>query len=530
MAIKDSPRTIGLLLTLSVLLLAFGLGWFYVEQRLEPFASALALLGAAALAISLMRIKKMTTAPSPARRWKKYTVFILLIVVWGLLFIEVNYLGYRMEKRFDVTKAKQHTLTADTIELISQLDHPVRLTAFYVGMPPKYLEDLFREYERHAGGKIVAEIIDPIVDIGYAAQFGNVISGKEKKVFVRSGNEANEVDFTKEELTEEQLTNAILRATRRLRRAYFLIGHNEYNIYEDGEKGLKVFEAMLTANNVISQRLMLGIAGDIPEDCDVLIIAGAQSELTEAEVRIIDDYLKKGGDALFLIEHVLVTTPDVPLTPEELKRNPSLNEILNEWGIRVADDVVVDLASHASGDVGSPATRNYLSHRSIVGDLDYTFFVRPRSISILKDRRPSVRLAPIILTSSDENSWGETNRNLEVKFDEGIDRPGPVPIAFAIWEPKEEGDASDTRIVVITDADFLTNAFIGQYSNARLGINAVNWLTESDYRPLTGKRDISVARLDLTSRQKRMVGVFLFLMPVAIILAGAMVWIKQKIA
>jgi hypothetical protein len=117
-----------------------------------------------------------------------------------------------------------------------------------------------------------------------------------------------------------------------------------------------------------------------------------------------------------------------------------------------------------------------------------------------------------------------------VKYDAGIDRSGPVPIAFAVWEPKDEGEASDTRIVVITDADFLTNAYIGQYSNARLGINAVNWLSETDYEVFMDKRDIDITKLNLTSPQKRAVGVILFLMPVFIALAGVMVWIRQHIS
>ena len=32
---------------------------------------------------------------------------------------------------------------------------------------------------------------------------------------------------------------------------------------------------------------------------------------------MIEEYLDRGGDALFLIEHVVVTTPDKPLTAEE---------------------------------------------------------------------------------------------------------------------------------------------------------------------------------------------------------------------
>jgi len=171
-----------------------------------------------------------------------------------------------------------------------------------------------------------------------------------------------------------------------------------------------------------------------------------------------------------------------------------------------------------------------MSHRQIVNDLDYTFFIRPRSISIKRDRRATIKLAPIILTSSEGNSWGETDRMLNIKFDAGVDRAGPVPIAFAIWEPKEGEDISDTRIVVITDADFLSNGYIGQYSNARLGINVINWLSEVDYQPIFDDTAAKIERLDLTSRQKRMVAFILFVLPVLIATAGIVVWIRLRVA
>ena len=267
---------------------------------------------------------------------------------------------------------------------------------------------------------------------------------------------------------------------------------------------------------------MLGIEDTIPEDCDVLIIAGPQNELTKKEEAMIEEYLRRGGDALFLIEHVIVSTPDKPLRDEEKHKNPSLNSILNQWGVNIQDDIVVDLSSHAGADVGSPATRNYMRHKAITKGLDYTFYVRPRSITVLREHRSSIKLAPIVLTATKENSWAETNRNLEIHFDETVDTAGPVPISFVIWEEKEEGDHSDTRIIVFTDADFLTNIYINQYSNAEMGLNIVNWLAELDYKAFLDQKEIKVQRLDLTSKERRKIAAILFLMPV-LIAAGAIV-------
>jgi len=456
-------------------------------------------------------------------------LFIFLIIfLFSALLVFINIVAHLYDVRIDLTAQRQHTLSRETNDFIRGLNQSIRITALHVGIPPKYLEDMFKEYERRGNGKIHTKIIDPIVDLGYAAQFGNIITGKQKKVVVQSDTNRQDVDFTDNILSEEMLTNAIIRVTRPKRKACFLTGHNEFQIGDEEDHGLSTFDQLLQVNNIESLEIFLGNEATIPSYCDLLIIAGPQTPPSKEEEAVIQDYLKKGGDALILVEHTKVTTPDKPLSPEELEENPSLNSILNEWGLKVNNDIVVDLDSHASGDVGSPATKNYLAHRAIVSDLDYTFYVRPRSISILPGRRQTLKVAPVVLTQSTEKSWGETDRMLQVKYDAGVDRAGPVPIAFVVWEPKEATEASDTRLMVITDADFLTNAYIGAVSNAQMGLNTVNWLSELDYKTFLDKKKFEVKRLDLTSAQKKVVLAILLAMPLLIAVAGIIVWIRKR--
>jgi len=528
MALNKSSRNLPWLLGMGALCLLYGVGNLYVENHFSTLPTVVLFIGLACMVVCVVALKKVARRSTQASPWEKYGFVALAVVLFGIFVVGINYLASRYNGRWDVTQSGQHTLTESTSTLIKGLDREVQLTAFYVGLPPKYLEDLLKEYERVSVGTITSEIIDPIVQIGYAAQFGSFISGKEKKVIVRSGNERRDIDFTEGPLTEERLTNAIIRVTREERTAYFLTGHREYRLSDEGDTGLKILEKLLTANNIVSKSLMLGIEGRVPDDCDVLILAGLQNPLTGEEEKVINTYLEEGGDALFLIEHTFVTTPDKPLTEEEKEKNPSLNNILGNWGIEIGSDIVVDLDSHVGADVGSPATRNYMAHRALTQNLDYTFYVRPRSISILEDRRESIKLVPVVLTASKEKSWAETDRTLKIKFDEGLDKPGPVSIAFVIFEPKEEHELSDTRMIVFTDADFLTNAFIGQYSNAEMGLNAINWLLEVDYQALINQKEIKVSRLDLTSKQQRMVGVVLFAIPFLVAVSGVMVWTQQR--
>ncbi|MBP9853984.1 MAG: GldG family protein [Candidatus Omnitrophica bacterium] len=510
---------------LGVIIFLGGIGVMFIDNRFSgAMEVGLIILGLISILYPVYRVKILQTSPvviSKRRIWEGIRILLILT-----LFVELNYLGLIYNKRLDLTKFKQHTLLPQTHQEIEALKKDIRMTAFHVGVPPKYLEDLLNEYQRASKGRITVEIIDPLVRIGYAAQFGTTISANEKKLFVQSGPERREIDFTRNLLTQEGINNTIMQLTRKTRTACFLTGHGESRLEDDKTTGLNKFSKHLSTNNIMSKEVEVDLIGGIPDDCSVLVVAGPKKFLTVKEERIILDYLAKGGDALFLIENTLVTTPEVPLTVEQEELNPSLNNIFREWGIAVAKDVVVDLDSHASGDVGSPATRNYMSHRAIVKGLDYTFFVRPRSIKMLKDRKQTVKLAPLILTTSEKNSWGETNRNLTVKLDVD-DRAGPVPIAFVLMQPKQAEGLSDTRIIVITDADFISNEYIDFYSNAQLGANAVNWLTELDYVAYLDQTQVKITQLDLTSRQKRIVAFILFLVPSLLISTGLLFWLKQ---
>ena len=545
-ALRNQKNSV--LFALGIVFVLCAASYFYIEQRAGFLSIIFALLGAILLLLSLINKGKSERKSVSVFEWSRAAAFALTISLSIVFLLGVNYFSHRLPYRWDVTQYQQHTLTQATVDFVKGIDAfstsaealpasakavsasakgSIEMTAFYVGLPPKYLQDLLNEYERISNGKISVNIVDPIEDIAYAAKFGNVISGEERKLIVVSGDERKDIDFSNASLSEEQITNALARISRAPRTAYFLTGHGELSESNQSNQGLSLFANLLNSNNISSKSLMLGTELKIPEDCDVLIIAGPRTDLTDHEELLVKDYLKRGGDALFLIEAVTVTSPEKELTAEQIDKNPSLNSILNQWGINIGNDIVVDLASHVGGDQGSPATKNYGDHKAITVGLDYTFYVRPRSISLLNDRRESIQLAPIALSASKDRSWAETDRTLNVRYDKGVDIAGPVAISYVIWEGKEADEESDTRIIVFTDADFLSNAYLNQYSNAAMGINIVNWLAELDYTVFNNQKNIKVERLDLTSKQRRTVTALLFLMPLLIGLVGLFVWMRS---
>ncbi|MGK0500058.1 MAG: ABC-type uncharacterized transport system involved in gliding motility auxiliary subunit [Oceanicoccus sp.] len=535
---KLSPKLLPILCGLGLLVFVLGLSFIYIEQQLSYLVSAVTALGLCLSVVvggliinprvSDLQTRQLNRSSRQARR--KKLVLIAFMIFSSMIFIGLtNYFANSTSVRWDLTADKQHTLSKNTLNFISDLKGDVKLTAFYVGIPPKYLEDLFKEYERVSSGLISTQIIDPIEKIAFAATFGNVVNGEERKVIVQSGITRKDIDFTEESLSEEKLSNAIVRVSRAPRQLYFLTGHGEYSLLDTDNAGLSTFKKILADNNISAKPLMLGISQLIPDDCAVLVIAGARSELTDNEETLISDYLMAGGDALFLIENTVLTTSGSALTAKQKRKNPSLNNIINQWGLDVKSDTVIDLSNHVGDDPGSPATKNYGRHKAITEGLDYTFYVRPRSIRMLEDRRKTLKIAPMAFTQSSENSWAESSRSLDIAFDKDEDTAGPVPISYIVYEEDTKtNEASATRLIIVTDADFLTNVYINQYSNAQMGLNIINWLAELDYKIFLSQKEIKVERLDLTSKQKRQVAVILFLLPFSLVIAGVIVWLRSK--
>ncbi len=429
--------------------------------------------------------------------------WLLLAILLTACLIAINASASKFDYRFDLTQNKQHTLSTETIHALKNIKANVKLTAFYVGLPPTYLQDMFNEYQRLSSGHIKSEIINPLDQIGYAASFGNVISGDEKKVIIQSNGERKDIDFKDAPLTEELLTNAIIKVTRDKRKVYFLTGHDEFNIDDKGPNGYNQFHQLLEKANCQVEKLMLGITKEIPVDTDVLIVAGPKKPFTPEEEKIVEQYLEKGGNVLFFLE-------------------PPLNSLLNKWGIDVGNNIVVDLENYIGQDVGCPVTKNYPPHKEIVNGLDYTFYIRPRSISLIPvpSQSSPIKIAPLVLTASREKSWAETDKNLQVHFDPNQDIKGPIVIAAVIWQAKNKIKQADTKLIVFTDAEFITNNFIQEYSNAAIALNSVSWLSELENIIAIPKKDLKPAPLNLTSKQKYLVTVVLIAMPLFIIVLG----------
>jgi hypothetical protein len=120
------------------------------------------------------------------------------------------------------------------------------------------------------------------------------------------------------------------------------------------------------------------------------------------------------------------------------------------------------------------------------------------------------------------------------------DRSGPVVIAGAADRsmvqpggetrvPSGGPSIARTRLLVVADAEWASNEFIGELDNRRLLANAVNWLAGEEDIVAVGGENPDLRRLDLTPSRRTLMGAAAMGgLPGLALLAGAGVWWRRR--
>lgn len=439
---------------------------------------------------------------------------ILVALALGVAVL-VEAFSYRHDWRKDFTETGRHSLSEQTVSVLRDLDEPIQVSVFVRKASPTYEEvkELFDLYE-YRTDNFHLEIIDPDLNPARAREvdimrYGSVVAFFEGE----TGRE------TITDLTEEQITNALIKVTRgEKKKVYFLGGHGERLLDDREDGGLTVVKQLLTDKNYEPQPLMLMREESVPEDCAILVVAGPQTDLAGPEIESIERYIDQGGRALFLID------------PETAS---SLKPLLEKYGIVLGDDYVVDRLSRLfGGDYLMPVPTTYSNHPITRNFNIMAFFPVARSVST--GEATGVRASWLAKTG--EGSWAETDLEALEKnrasFDPQRDIPGPVTLGVAsemVSSDAAEGESGGGAIVVYGDSDFVTNSRINLSGNSYLFMNTINWLAREETLIAIPPKETKFSPVVLTAAEGRL----LFLLPVVVLpgvvfLAAGFVFIRRS--
>tara|TARA_B100001123_G_C15345680_1_gene1036989 strand:+ start:3369 stop:4964 length:1596 start_codon:yes stop_codon:yes gene_type:complete len=457
---------------------------------------------------------------------------ILLVLA---ILIGVNYILARQNKRWDLTAARQYSLSDQTIQLLESLESPIRIMVFAQETTFQPFRDSLAEYE-YTSDYVTLEYIDVDRNPGLARQYdvqsyGTVVFDYNERIERVVSNQ------------EQDLTNALIKAVEgEERKAYFLQGHGERDPENTDQRiGYSNVEGALLRDNISVETLILTQAGQVPSDASILIIAGPSNDLLPTEIGLLQKYLSSGGKLL-----VLLDPPEEPDTTNQ----DNLVTFLGEWGVEIGNDIVVD----ASGvgqllgtDAATPVAASYPQHPITDRFELLTAFPLARSIKT----SPSDERTQIVVETSPQ-SWAESNLDLsggEVSMEEDLgDVPGPISIAVSVAveasqniaedvssdvtqinDENTEDSPAETRLVVFGDSDFASNGYLGIQGNADLLLNTVNWLAEQENLISIRPRAPEDRRITLTQEQQfRITIITLLLIPGFIVGSGFFVWWRRR--
>jgi ABC-type uncharacterized transport system involved in gliding motility auxiliary subunit len=196
-----------------------------------------------------------------------------------------------------------------------------------------------------------------------------------------------------------------------------------------------------------------------------------------------------------------------------------------------------------------PVAANYPSH-AITERFEFiTAFPLARSVTAVAGGTEG-RYAQVFIETS-PRSWAETDitalsKTGRVAMEEAKgDKRGPISIGVAVSAPAPEAPAPtpepaaakpgepdrkpETRVAVIGDSDFASNAFLGIQGNRDLFLNTVNWLAQQENLIAIRPREAEDRRVTLTAdQQARIFWITVFLIPGLVIAAGVASWWRRR--
>ncbi len=456
-----------------------------------------------------------------------------IVVVLAIL-VAINYLAARYNKRWDLTTAKQFSISDQTKKVLQGLQKPVHIRVFDRSDGfPRFRERL-DEY-RYASKQVSVEYLDLERRPALANQFqvqtpGTVVieyEGRTEKVSSDG---------------EQELTNGLIKVVQgKQHKVYFVQGHGEKATDASERGGYSSIAGALTSDNFLTEKLVLAQQKNVPADADIVVLAGPKTDFFPAEIESLTRFLAKGGKVFFLLD-----PPDRADAPELT----NLAALLKDWDIEIGVNVVVDVSGMGQllgTDVSVPVAAKYDPHPITDRFELLTAFPLARSVSAISGGANGRNAQNLVETSA--KSWAESNikeltttGKVAREIDKG-DKAGPISLAAAVsapaadaaaaapTDPSKPEDASkpETRIAVFGDSDFVTNGYLGIPGNRDLFLNTVNWLAQQENLISIRPREAGASTLTMTADGARRIFLLaVLIIPGLILAAGVQTWWRRR--
>ena len=480
------------------------------------------------------------TSFSTGRRWSiGFNVLLTSALVLAVM-VMLNYLGAKFYGRFYLSSQTRVQLSTRSLNVIHSLTNQIKVTVYYDKTDNWYptIIALLNEY-RSANPKISVTTVDYVRDpaeaqklkaqykLGSTQNKDLVIFDCEGRVKTVNGDALTQVkleqvpnpterEFRKKPLAfngEMMFTTMLLAVVNpRPLKAYFLQGHGEPSLTENGEYDYQKFATVLAESYITTEPLQLMGNAGVPDDCNLLVLAGPEKAFSETELTKLDQYLTQGGRLFMLFNYF------------SLKNATGLEPILQKWGVNVLPDTVVEPSKTTSGQ--DVIAYDFSAHPVVNPLTQFALqLVLPRPVAKIDWKNPPANPPKV-----DELVFSSPQSKLQR---EPSLAPCSYPLMVAVEQKAAPGVANtrgSTRMIVTGDSFFLGNHQIESAGNRDFAGYAANWLLDRTVLlEGIGPRPVTEFRLTMTQAQQKDVRwLLLGALPGGVLLFGWFVWLVRR--
>ncbi|MCD8014566.1 MAG: Gldg family protein [Lachnospiraceae bacterium] len=368
-----------------------------------------------------------------------YSIALTVIVVVAVLI--VNLIVGQLPSQYtqiDLSGQQLSVLTDTTKELIEGLDEDI--TIYYILEDSNRDTTVSRLLDRYADLSSHVTVVekDPVLYPQFTSQYTDetltdnsviVVCGEQSRVISYDDMYEYEFSYTYYSYTttgfdaEGQITSAIAALTSdSLPKLYTLTGHNELELPDD-------LITSIEKENIEVEELNLVTSDAVPDDADCLLICSPTSDISDAEVQKIINYLRRGGSAIIITDY----------TTTELT---NLNTVLEYYGTELVDGIVIEGNSnyyvqvpyYLVPDINSTDVSDDMADGSA-----YVLLSAAQGIETTDDAREDLTISSVLTTS--DNSYSKVDvQNMTTYEQEDDDIDGPFDLGVIITETVELTD------------------------------------------------------------------------------------------
>jgi len=468
----------------------------------------------------------------------------ILIVIFILA--GINYIAFKHFKRWDFSRDQKYALSDQTRRLLEGLQKTVKIYVFFSPDPRlpggdvyADVQNLLKEYQYAAKGKLDVEMIDPFKNLSRAKElmaqykFGNenvvvvdyeghskLVNATDMADYDNSGDMyGQQAPKLKAFKGEQALTGAILEVSEEKQNKLYLIGGKGGPELAGDE--LAVIKTYLERQNLKLDTITLMNVEKVPDDAKVLMLIGAKYDLTDRELKLLRDYWDARG-RIFVSLDPSGVTPKLAGFMSESGIKPQDDRVLRTMALGPMTGIVRDVAGLFSDS--SPVTKR-------LKGVDTIFMGQTQSLAI------SQGLGAQPLVTAADGYWGETKyQDMEstgVSYNPKEDISAPLTIAASTEKgalPDESVKVDTSRMIVVGNSTFATSEALQQSpANIDFVLAGLNWLLNREELIGIAPKEEQQFSLNLTGDQlARIELLVMVVMPMGAAMVGGFMWAQRR--